>query len=63
VHLRLGSFAPAGVLNVAKLTPGQEAYCERSVADGIDDYYAVRGVPPEIWAGSGSRQQLINARN
>ena len=30
----------AVVLSVAKLTPGQERYYERSVAAGLDDYYA-----------------------
>jgi conjugative relaxase-like TrwC/TraI family protein len=57
VHLRLG--APgfpegAGVLSVAKLTLGQEAYYEQQVARGLDDYYAGRGESPGIWAGSGS---------
>ena len=42
------------VLSVAKLTPGQESYYERSVAAGIDDYYAGRGESPGIWAGRGS---------
>jgi hypothetical protein len=30
------------MLTVSKLSPGQEAYYERSVAAGIDDYYAGR---------------------
>jgi hypothetical protein len=30
---------PIVVLAVSKLSPGQEAYYERSVAAGIDDYY------------------------
>ena len=42
------------MLSVAKLTPGQEAYYERSVAAGLDDYYAGRGESPGIWAGSGA---------
>jgi TrwC relaxase len=42
------------VLSVAKLTPGQEGYYERSVAAGIDDYYAGRGESPGIWTGSGA---------
>src|SRR5215218_6017556 len=42
------------VLSVAKLTPGQESYYERSVAAGIDDYYAGRGESPGIWAGRGA---------
>jgi TrwC relaxase len=42
------------MLSVAKLTPGQEGYYERSVAAGIDDYYAGRGESPGIWAGGGS---------
>src|SRR5207244_7993298 len=40
-----------GVLSVAKLTPGQERYYEKSVAAGIDDYYAGRGESPGIWTG------------
>jgi conjugative relaxase-like TrwC/TraI family protein len=43
-----------GVLSVAKLTPGQEGYYERSVAAGIDDYYAGRGESPGIWTGQGA---------
>ena len=39
------------MLSVAKLTPGQETYYERSVAAGIDDYYAGRGESPGIWVG------------
>jgi conjugative relaxase-like TrwC/TraI family protein len=42
------------VLSVAKLTPGQEGYYERSVAAGIDDYYAGRGESPGIWTGQGA---------
>ena len=34
------------VLSIAKLTPGQEGYYERSVAAGLDDYYAGRGEQP-----------------
>ena len=43
------------VLSVAKLTPGQEGYYERSVAAGIDDYYAGRGESPGVWTGRGAR--------
>lgn len=43
-----------GMLSVAKLTLGQEAYYERQVARGLDDYYAGRGESPGIWAGTGS---------
>src|SRR3954451_23428622 len=43
------------VLSVAKLTPGQERYYERSVAAGLDDYYAGRGESPGIWIGRGAR--------
>jgi conjugative relaxase-like TrwC/TraI family protein len=46
----------AGVLSVAKLTLGQEAYYEQQVARGLDDYYAGRGESPGIWAGSGSEE-------
>src|SRR5690349_23282359 len=43
------------VLSVSKLTPGQEGYYERSVAAGLDDYYAGRGESPGIWFGRGAR--------
>lgn len=39
------------VLSVAKLTLGQEGYYQRSVAQGLDDYYAGRGESPGIWTG------------
>src|ERR671918_108371 len=42
------------VLSVSKLTPGQEGYYERSVAAGLDDYYAGRGESPGIWTGQGA---------
>lgn len=42
------------MLNVAKLTPGQEGYYERSVAAGMDDYYAGRGESPGVWSGRGA---------
>ncbi len=42
------------MLSVAKLTPGQERYYERSVAAGLDDYYAGRGESPGVWAGRGA---------
>src|ERR671930_1572859 len=42
------------MLSIAKLTPGQEGYYERSVAAGIDDYYAGRGESPGIWTGAGA---------
>src|SRR5919204_4817966 len=42
------------MLSVAKVTPGQERYYERSVAAGIDDYYAGRGESPGIWTGRGA---------
>src|SRR4051794_15681538 len=42
------------VLSVAKLTPGQESYYERSVAAGLDDYYAGRGESPGVWIGRGA---------
>jgi len=42
------------VLSVAKLTPGQESYYERSVAAGLDDYYTGRGESPGVWAGRGA---------
>lgn len=55
--MRLGSlfgWRVAGVLSVAKLTLGQEAYYEQQVARGLDDYYAGRGESPGLWAGSGA---------
>ncbi|HZR90887.1 MAG TPA: MobF family relaxase [Gaiellaceae bacterium] len=42
------------MLSVAKLTPGQESYYERSVAAGLDDYYAGRGESPGVWTGRGA---------
>src|SRR5213083_2298263 len=42
------------MLSVAKLSPGQEAYYERSVAAGIDDYYAGNGESPGVWIGRGA---------
>jgi conjugative relaxase-like TrwC/TraI family protein len=44
------------MLSVSKLSPGQEAYYERSVADGIDDYYAGRGESPGVWVGQGAAE-------
>jgi conjugative relaxase-like TrwC/TraI family protein len=44
------------MLSVSKLSPGQEAYYERSVAAGIDDYYAGRGESPGIWIGGGAAE-------
>jgi conjugative relaxase-like TrwC/TraI family protein len=44
------------MLSVSKLSPGQEAYYERSVADGIDDYYAGRGESPGVWVGHGAAE-------
>jgi conjugative relaxase-like TrwC/TraI family protein len=44
------------MLSVSKLSPGQEAYYERSVADGIDDYYAGRGESPGVWVGRGATE-------
>ena len=42
------------MLSVAKLAPGQEAYYERSVAGGLDDYYAGQGESPGLWVGRGA---------
>src|SRR5215208_4678544 len=44
------------MLSVAKLTPGQECYYQRSVAAGLDDYYAGRGESPGVWTGHGAAQ-------
>jgi conjugative relaxase-like TrwC/TraI family protein len=46
----------SAMLSVAKLSPGQERYYERSVADGLDDYYAGRGESPGVWVGRGARE-------
>ena len=43
------------MLSIAKLTPGQENYYERSVAAGLDDYYAGRGESPGVWTGRGAQ--------
>src|SRR5919106_5641847 len=55
-HKWVGCYNRAAVLSVAKLTPGQEGYYERSVAAGLDDYYAGRGESPGVWTGRGARQ-------
>src|SRR5918994_6850373 len=47
------------MLSVAKLSPGQERYYERSVADGLDDYYAGRGESPGVWVGRGARELAL----
>ena len=44
------------MLSVSKLSPGQEAYYERSVAAGIEDYYAGRGESPGVWVGGGAAE-------
>ena len=44
------------MLSISKLSPGQEAYYERSVAAGVDDYYAGRGESPGIWTGRGTAE-------
>src|SRR3954452_7068793 len=44
------------MLSVSKLSPGQEAYYERAVAAGIDDYYAGRGESPGVWVGRGAAE-------
>jgi conjugative relaxase-like TrwC/TraI family protein len=44
------------MLSVAKLAPGQEGYYERSVAAGVDDYYAGQGESPGIWTGRGAAE-------
>ena len=43
------------MLSVAKLSPGQERYYQRSVADGLDDYYAGAGEAPGVWTGRGAQ--------
>ena len=42
------------MLSVSKLSPGQEAYYERSVAGALEDYYAGRGESPGVWTGQGA---------
>ena len=42
------------MLIIAKLAPGREAYYERSVAAGLDDYDAGRGESPGVWVGRGA---------
>jgi conjugative relaxase-like TrwC/TraI family protein len=42
------------VLSIAKLTPGQEGYYERSVAVGLDEYYEGHGESPGVWVGRGA---------
>lgn len=52
--MHLGAIVFRFMLSVAKLAPGQEAYYERSVARGVDDYYAGAGESPGVWAGRGA---------
>src|SRR5262249_52088478 len=42
------------MLSIAKLTPGQEGYYERSVASGLDEYYEGHGESPGVWVGRGA---------
>jgi conjugative relaxase-like TrwC/TraI family protein len=42
------------VLSIGKLALGQQAYYERSVAQGQDDYYSGRGEVAGEWAGAGA---------
>src|SRR5829696_1557880 len=44
------------MLSISKLSPGQEAYYEQSVAGGLDDYYAGRGESPGVWVGQGAAE-------
>ena len=44
------------MLSVAKLSPGQEAYYERSVAAGIDEYYEGHGESPGRLGGAGAQE-------
>src|SRR5215467_13099430 len=44
------------VLSIAKLTPGQEGYYERSVAAGLDEYYEGHGESPGLWVGRGASE-------
>ncbi len=44
--------AGRAVLSTAKLSPGQEASYEASVARGLDDYDAGRGESPGVWHGT-----------
>src|SRR4051794_12491952 len=55
-HKWVGDAILGGVLSIAKLTPGQEGYYERSVAGGLDDYYAGRGESPGVWTGRGAQE-------
>ena len=48
------------MLSVTKLSPGQEAYYERSVAKGLDDYYSGRGESPGVWTGRGAALLGLN---
>ncbi len=44
------------MLSIAKLTPGQEGYYERSVAAGLDEYYEGHGESPGVWTGRGASE-------
>lgn len=42
------------VLSIGKLTAQNAEYCQRTVAQGGDDYYAGRGEAPGEWQGAGA---------
>ncbi len=42
------------MLGLTVMSPGREAYYEREVAGGLDDYMAEAGEAPGTWAGAGA---------
>jgi conjugative relaxase-like TrwC/TraI family protein len=44
------------MLSIGKLALGQQAYYEKQVAQGRDDYYSGRGEAPGEWAGAGAAE-------
>jgi hypothetical protein len=50
------------MLSIGKLALEQQAYCEKQVAQGRDDYYSGRGEAPREWAGSGAAELGLEGR-
>lgn len=50
------------MLSIGTLAAGQQAYYERQVAQGRDDYYSGRGEAPGAWAGRGAARLGLSGR-
>ena len=50
-----------GVLSIAKLRVGQEAYQLTGVAQSLDDYYTGAGEAAGVWAGTCAERTALHA--